>query len=442
MSPKTIHDEELYPSTLFVFWPGREPPPQAEVRLNAGAMAERLRDYDPADWDLEEALWSDSYGIEDYPAPLLTWAGRSEGLVSERDFGQACWNSGEEQRARESAWVVGVETLLCPRHPAATYQRQLQFGLTLCPGTPAVYDACSYKLRAGSEVQRLTSTDVPPRTTTLFSIHAIGPDEVPAPPDHGHWLHTHGLNRANCPELELLDVPQELIYPASCLINGLADLLIDLELPPPGSPFRAGQDLWIAWRPWEKVVRERPRTALGGRDDREDEAHQGYRIVLVDPQPRGRRRKRWGPPLKALRRLNEDHSVLFITARETERMARLARERWPEFGMLFARHKRDGWEFLVKLGYVVDGGEPHEREHLWFEVKEIVPDRVRAVLLNAPYYIERMRAGQEDWHGLDHLTDWSISTPLGTFNPETAEYLWDAAAPDAKGSEEQGSSSR
>ena len=92
--------------------------------------------------------------------------------------------------------------------------------------------------------------------------------------------------------------------------------------------------------------------------------------------------------------------------------------------MARARHgDAADWTFLVKLGYRVDGGDPHEREHLWFEVQEIAPNRLRGRLLNKPLQIAWLEEDQEDWHELDALTDWKIFSPLGEFSPENVRYV-------------------
>lgn len=71
----------------------------------------------------------------------------------------------------------------------------------------------------------------------------------------------------------------------------------------------------------------------------------------------------------------------------------------------------------VKIGYQVDGGSETNREHLWFEVHGVTGGTVDATLLNEPYHIARMRAGERGAHPVDQLSDWVILTPAGTLSP-------------------------
>ena len=256
---------------------------------------------------------------------------------------------GEQDRAERARWLIGVETLLDPTDPLDSFHRQLRFCAALGAEVPAVYDACSYRTWPGSELQRLTSTKVPPRTDRLFAIHAVTADEGKR--EQGCWLHTHGLSRAGCPEIDLLGMPVELCDAASTLINGVGDLLIGAPLPDPETPFEVGSGRTVACRPWPDAIRDMAPDALGGLQDREgdDNSHAGYRVVLVDaPDDRAPGAPRWQPPLDVVRHIDQQDGILFVSRRETERMAMLARERWAEFAMLFARHREDGWQFLVK----------------------------------------------------------------------------------------------
>lgn len=440
-------ENDSHSSILYAFWPDAELPLLEEVRCRLEGWGTQS-----GDGDEKGAFWSQYFTIPEHPVPIHVWAcPRGENLLSP-SFNDVRWAVKEErQKAENAQWLLGIETHLNPIDPLQSYHLQLGFCMALCPNSPAVYDACSHTLRSGSEIERLTSSSVPPRTNELFSIHVVVGSENGA---KNCWLHSHGLNRARAPEIDLLEVPEQLCSAGYHLINGVAELLVGNELPEAGDAFPVGHDLKISWKPWQDVLNTRD-IGLGGIEDRKGIAndHGGYRYVLLDApktkEPKldteddkeektgeGKNQESqadsWRSPLTALEELGDTSGVLFISKRETERMARLAKERWSIFGMLFARHKDDeieNWRFLAKLGYPVAEGDTSEREHLWFEIKEIAPGRLKGLLLNEPVYISRLKEGDEGWHDLGLLTDWNIVSVLGAFNPETADYLWDAARP-------------
>ncbi|MDF1663801.1 MAG: DUF4026 domain-containing protein [Planctomycetota bacterium] len=441
-------ENDSHSSILYAFWPDAELPLFEEARCRLEGWATQS-----GEGHENGAFWSQYFTIPEHPVPIHVWAGpRGEDLLFP-SFKEVRWAVEEErQKAENAQWLLGIETHLNPIDPLQSYHLQLGFCMALCPNSPAIYDACSHTLRSGSEIERLTSSSVPPRTNELFSIHVVvGSDNDGA---KNCWLHSHGLNRARAPEIDLLEVPETLCNAGYHLINGVAELLIGSDLPDAGEAFPVGHDLKISWKPWQDVLKARD-SSLGGLGDRRGIAndHGGYRYVLLDapenkestpegdPSEEGESAEKnatnekppsWQSPLATLEELGESSGVLFISRRETERMARLAKERWAIFGMLFARHKDDeveDWRFLAKLGYQVEDGDSSEREHLWFEIKEIAPGRLKGLLLNEPVYISRIKEGDEGWHDLELLTDWNIVSNLGAFNPETADYLWDAARP-------------
>lgn len=407
-----------YPSTLFLFWSEDEPPALDELRFRVADDGEPDEEPDQdhhTDW-----FWSQMFRHYQSDCPILVWAcRRSEGLLFHS--GAIRWRDAEEQRrALACEWLIGVETLLDPRAPHESYQRQLRFGLLLCPESPAVYDASSLRLRPGKAAELLAQSETPPRSAELFTTHAVGP----APDDSGCWVHSHGLRRASCPDIDLLAVPEDLCEAGALLIAGAAELLIAGGRPEAGRPFEVGPRLEVSWRPWRSVVEGRP-GLLGGADDRRGAGndHAGERIVLLAPRAPEGADPLSSRPLAALAALARPRGALLLPRAETARMARLARERWPIFGMLFARGSRDpGWSFFVKLAY---SSPRAAAEHLWFRVEDIKPDRLRATLVNEPLELDVLEDGDESWHPLERLTDWLIRCPLGLFEPETADQLWE-----------------
>src|SRR5688500_8569626 len=66
----------------------------------------------------------------------------------------------------------------------------------------------------------------------------------------------------------------------------------------------------------------------------------------------------------------------------------------------------------LKLGYKVDDAKDDtDREHMWFEFHGMVGDEIDATLLNKPFHIAGMSAGQRSMHSRELLTEWCIFTP-------------------------------
>jgi Protein of unknown function (DUF4026) C-terminal len=404
------------PSRLNVIWPWEEAPTREEVRLRLGAFRE-VEDLEVRD---ERVLWSsvwrplaehgeDDGGPPDETRPdpaLVLWAARLDDERKRWFDAPREWGPGEEEVVARARWWLGVEATLDPRLPLDSYQHQLRRCLELCPELPAVFDASSTSFRSGAQVRRLVDSPVAPRAMELFMVHAIASDD-----DETCWLHTHGLQRGDMFDLEMLAVPRELFRAAGALIHDFVGQFLGRSLPPPLERVPLGLDVEVGWRPLEDVLPHLAPGTLGGVDDR-DEQHRGWRAVLIDPACSSQ------DPLDSvpLQALGPGDKVSYLSAAETQRRAALARARWPQFGMLFATHKADqDWSFQIKLAYPIDGQE-QSREHLWFQVLAVVPDRVQARLLSSPRAVA-LTEGDEGWHDLERLSDWSVQSPHGPIGP-------------------------
>jgi hypothetical protein len=424
-------DAVIPPSSLFVFWPGDQPPMAEEVRLRLEQWGHAAPDAESA--AAEETVWSFWLELADRPISYLIWCERVSGPHLAL-LDQVRWRDEEQEaEARSCRWVVGLEGPLSLRHPTLDYQLQLRLCDTISRDwAPVVYDASGFQFRTPQELHQLTSTRTPPRTSSLYTIHKVrsnGRNAVEGGEPERFWLHTHGLERAGVPDLEIFQVPAPLVNAACELMETVASLWIQYQTPEPETPFAVGHGLEIAWRPWQAIVEELPQNAIGGWRYRRDEFnHTGYRAALLASQPAGGLRGRvWLPPLAILERMTHPETTLFRSLYETRRMSQLARERWGSFGMLFVGRRPADWRFAVKLRYgdELDGGNG---EHLWFEVNAIRPGRIQAKLVSSPMFVKELTVGELAWHDLERLSDWRVLTGFGVFDPETSEALFDEVA--------------
>jgi hypothetical protein len=118
-----------------------------------------------------------------------------------------------------------------------------------------------------------------------------------------------------------------------------------------------------------------------------------------------------------------DEVLIQFSSSATDLMARRARQMLPLFRDVAAELIRLDLPALVKLGYPVDGGDPQDREHLWFQVHAFHGDAVEATLLNQPFHVARLKAEDRGRHPLELLSDWSIFTPVGSVTPRETRAL-------------------
>lgn len=399
-------------STLFIVWPEADAPLEEEIRLGLQATHGPIRQVDELDAG-DDLLWGVTWRVPadgDRPeADYLVWA-EPRGDLSDRLLRQALGTGEEYEAASKSRWLVGVETRLDVRHPQASFQDQLRFVREVAvPGLFALYDDNALVIRSGREIDDLCACDVPPRASTLYAVHTVEGKG-------GLWLHTHGLLRAGLPDLDMICIPSELAADAHELMHAIVDALLAGIDPDPAGRIELGEGLGLRLAPLSDALGLFPTDAAGGADDRTGELadHAGDRLVVLD----GRRDL---APVDALVQVSGD-GTLYKSRGETERQRTLSVSRWGTFGQLFAINRGgNDWSFHVKLAY--EQRVPGAREHLWFEVLDLKPGRIRGRLMNHPVDVPDLRVGQELWQPLERLTDWLIVTPEGSFDPEAAPVL-------------------
>jgi hypothetical protein len=366
-----------------------------------------------ARWELEVELESEGGARRE----LRLWAVPSEAVGAfHLDWADA---APEERRASEhSRWSLGLSLRLGER-PLADFHLQLQLLRAVAPDAPVVVDATACRAHTAAWLREASESPVPPPPSALFALHNVQPE--PGRPG-GCWLHTHGLVRCGLPEIEMLDVDGAACQGCAALLEAVAGLFLDHEVPDPATPFQPGSGLELVWLPWEQSLSHLRRRRLGGLADR-DEHHALPAAVLFAPQRRWLLRRLASPAIYAP--LLDGDPLLYVSDMETERMAALARQRLDRFAAIFDRNgdARD-WVFLVKLGYPVDRARSAaDREHLWFQVHHLAGHRCEATLLNQPYAIAAMREGERAEHDLSLLTDWQILCPYGRYSADTVIHL-------------------
>jgi hypothetical protein len=396
------------PSTLYLFWADPEPPLEEEIRL---ALQHAWPGVSWAE-ALEVGggvLWGSAWRFAEHDAEVLIWA-EDRGTELDDFLNVGALDEASLGQARASRWVLGVETILDGEAAQTGFQFQLRALCSLAlPGLPAVHDGNAHVIRSGRSVRELAEAAAAPRASTLYAIHSsagLG----------GVWLHTHGLDRAGLPELEMVGVPADDLGEGYDLVDAVVDALLGECTPDETGRISVGEGLSVRLLALDEALAVLPEAHAGGRIDRESRraCQDGNRRVIFDAELNS-------PPLRVLGRLAAG-GVLFKSSAETERLSALSRERWGTFGLLFALHREDPWRFHVKMGWP-RAQERCDREHLWLEVLELRPGKVCGRLLSEPADGGGLSSGDVVWRSLEHLTDWVVVTPDGTFDPEDAASL-------------------
>ena len=335
-----------------------------------------------------------------------------------------CEEEKVKEEVRNAKWLLRVETQWDVRYPMDSFRQQVQLcaAVAITRKVP-LFDFNSMHLYSHDEVYDLAFGKVPPKTTNLFVVHDLYP---PDGPDHdGHWMHTHGLNRAGLPEFELLNVPARHVESAVDLLVAVADLLLGGGQPPLRKTIQVGGALKVSLIEWEKFVFQLPLETVGGMHSRtwesgaEDVFHTGYRAAVVSQKPKGFFKKKWSLPVTVLAAIGKaEEGTIWKSMAEIERQKILANDRWHVFRKLYDLRK-DNWKVLLKLGCPIDAmGTRHE--YLWFNVLELEQGRVRATLRTQPFGTKKFKPGEEAWHPLEKIADWKILTPDRDVTPEDA----------------------
>jgi hypothetical protein len=264
---------------------------------------------------------------------------------------------------------------------------------------------------------------------------AEAPDQDGAAKDRPGWLHSHGLQGLGACDFDVLDPDPGLMAHAHDLTRALAFAAVEGRLDTTGQPFPLVSGETVRGVPARDFRDQADQAAHPGwRADVDDEHLDGH-LVVCDSAASGwlaRLGGGWfarlagGDRPRASRFLQgplPDEVLIQFSNSATDLMARRARQMLPLFREVAAELIRLDLPALVKLGYPLDGGDPLDREHLWFRVHAFDGDAVDATLLNQPFHVARLRADERGRHPLELLSDWAIFTPVGPVNPRETRAL-------------------
>lgn len=252
---------------------------------------------------------------------------------------------------------------------------------------------------------------------SLYTLHAVTGDDAG---DDGEviWLHSHGLAEIGLFDFDVLHPSEDLLGRGRDALRAVAFAILDgavtrntpkFALMMPGGSVR-----FVDVRDFQ---RRGGRAAIDLRPGA-DADHNHDRAVLCDVAG-GWLSRLFGrvTPSRLLSQPIPDDMMVPFSRAASNLMAERAKGTYLQFRQLAGEFAEFDFPVIVKLGYRVDGGQPDDREHLWFEVNHLHDDRIDATLESVPQAVQKLKKGQRGWHMLDLLTDWAIPTPLGTITP-------------------------
>lgn len=250
----------------------------------------------------------------------------------------------------------------------------------------------------------------------LFTVHAVLPEGGREP----YWLHSHGLSDLGFVDFDVHAPDPDLTRHQWDLLRALAFAIAEGRAEADGGALDLAQPDGVV-----RLVSVDRFLALKSaspewRADLEDGHRRGH-VVVCDPT-----RPRWLGLFEAAPRPSRfftgpipEEILVSFSRSATDLMATRARATYSVLRGLVAELEGLPLRASVKSGYVVDGGRPDECEHLWFEVHECHDHAIDATLLNEPFGIARMRAGQRATLDPGLITDWLILTPFGQVTPRS-----------------------
>lgn len=236
----------------------------------------------------------------------------------------------------------------------------------------------------------------------------------------GTWLHSHGLAEMGFVDYDVLRPSEDLTGSQFDLLRSIAFHIVEgatsgLIEPAVGADPVALVDAEIFMRsaaPADQALRD-------------PEGHTDRRVICCEAPSTGIVGRFFGgknlKPSRLLSRgLIEGRHLVSFSESATELTATRARESLSLLEPLRTEFEDLKCTAFAKLAYPTDSGR-EGREHLWFEVHGMTGDGIDSTLVNEPFDVGGMKAGDRAHRPVDPVTDWAIMTPLGQLTPRSME---------------------
>lgn len=329
----------------------------------------------------------------------------------------------EEEWGKLKKSNVNIVTLMRFADRADTsYLVQLKVLDAISKDYVAVIDASAEKVISSKWVKMTLKDNIEPLSSYLFTIHAVYSEEKDG--SKKYWFHTHGLNRCGCIELEMLDISEEAENHYHVL-NTIASRFVEEGVTKRRIPIQGGyaSNIYLnyTWIPWEeginmyksKGIFRKKDNLLGGLNDRDEYHKQPSGVIFAIHDNKIEKVSKYNT-------LFHNNPIFFVTNRESEKMALLAQKRFNYLKEVFNKEEKPRENgYIFKAGLITDDArDEFDREHLWFELKEIKEDYLIGELINDAYRISDLVNGDIYEVPLSSISDWAIYTKEGKYVPD------------------------
>lgn len=307
---------------------------------------------------------------------------------------------------------------------AQCFYDQLRILDAMFPEILAVLDEPSEKLLSGKWVALAAKSKILPAPRYLFTVQAISDDGEEI------WLHTHGLKRCGLYEIEILGSTKETCNDHYKMMETFATRMLESEEPikPTDSVFvgqAADRYLICTAVDWKEAILYYPDIKIGTKEDREDNVHgEDTCVLMLYKNERDEEEMRF-TPVQAFNPFLQQNPMYMFSNEETARMRSLAIERIPYLMKAFVNKENT---IILKIGLITDKEyweeeDKPQREHIWFELKNITDDGVVAELTQDPYYVSGIKTGDVRSYPFSDITDWLIFTKECRIAPDDVYLL-------------------
>jgi uncharacterized protein YegJ (DUF2314 family) len=415
---------EPNPSGWVVFWPHTEAPTRDEIGTAFAAWLGHELEGDSPEEPEDGTLWAFTFNMEELPVPALVWAEPAQSLEGEE----------VDDAVKRCRWVVRVQAMLPFENPHEAYFRLVALMAGAIGDAPGLLDAITGHFLPRSVLESgFLAPEALPHERWLWRVSGAGLASPTDGGEHPTMLFTAGLWRCGRPEIELLELPATHVRAGLILLDAMAGLLLEGEMPPAGEVFEVGPGLNVTLQPWQEVAATIEEGVPGSKAFRAAAASTGgqspllgVRAVICHPEPVGAFRKVWTWPKDAVMAIESGQAALYATEHATKASLRRAQRRWETFATAFASLKKAEGEAAVDVrehGFTVQaplegGNDPDRVEQAWFCVKRFDAGQVEGALLEKPRSRDDLEAGSVLRIDPTTISDWRVEMPEGDFGPE------------------------
>ena len=331
----------------------------------------------------------------------------------------------EYTKIQNCEWGIAVETFF-DESMVTDFHHQIQLAWLLVPEATALIDLSACVIHSRDWFKSLACSRNTPRPDDLYSIHTV-PDNNSSKSRGSHykghaWLHTHGLLRCRCFDLEIPGATEDQTHLLKNIIHNVAHLHLYSVITEPAQTFKLVSNITITWLPWEKAMGRMQSSWRGQKSDR-DEYHRMPSAMLLK-QDKFLFFNRYESIAGILPKL-KDQYLDYASRQELARLEKLALEQYDVFHRYFLKHKTSkSWLFTIKVKININNEELDEDfEQCWIQVESAQEDQFEGTLISSSFINRDLVEGSHMVFSLDQLADWNISNNKGTFNGDRVHLL-------------------